>query len=228
MLSFPPDGRLRDFQDFILKVYGVPDDRLFSIWDLVSNQERFATRALKGIRKGDYEKIKYNLLIAFSWLMAVANRFHIDIEEEVWQRFPALCSYCGKRPCECKKIKPPRRLEVPHYEGRRPKTISGYQSMFNDIYPPQGRTAADAGVHLAEEMGEASEAIHSYLGEHKEDQFAKLQMELADLVSCIFGVANSVKIEVAKELALIFNNNCHICHEAPCVCSFSSVAKFKS
>lgn len=100
--------------------------------------------------------------------------------------------------------------------------------MFAKIYPPAGRSLADAGVHLAEETGEISEKICAYLGEHKNKQFEEIKNELADWISCFFGVANSAKIDMAKELTKFYKNNCHICHKAPCVCNFSFVAKFKS
>jgi hypothetical protein len=96
-VKFEALGSLRDFQTFIGGVYALPDDRLYSIWDLLTQQQRFTMRALKGIRKGNQEKIKLNLLIAFSWLMAIANRLHLDLDAETWQRFPALCPPSGLR-----------------------------------------------------------------------------------------------------------------------------------
>ena len=111
---------------------------------------------------------------------------------------------------------------------KRPHGLAAFQKMFAEIYPPKGRTPADAGVHLAEEMGEVSEAVHNYLGQHLQKQFQGVRVELADLVSCIFGVANSFNIDVAKELETMYSKNCHVCHEAPCVCSFSEVAALES
>ena len=49
---------LTQFQNLIGDIYAVPDDRQFSIFDLLANQERFAMRALKGIRKKDLKKLK--------------------------------------------------------------------------------------------------------------------------------------------------------------------------
>ncbi len=216
------------FQKFIENVYALPDDRLYSIWDILTQQQRFTMRALKGIRKGSVEKLKLNLLIAFSWLMAASNRMHINLEEEVWKRFPYLCSYCGSAPCECKKIKPKSRPKLVIDESKSPASLAGVQEMFESIYPSSTRTLADAGVHLAEEMGEVSEAIHNYLGEHRGEQFDEIALEMADFVSCVMGVANSAKIDMADELALMYSNNCHICHQAPCICTFAAVATLKT
>lgn|SRR3989344_1254531 len=219
---------IEEFQSFIRNVYETPDDRLFSLSNLLSNQGRFTMRALKGIRKKDKNKLILNLMLSFSWLMAVANRLHIDVEPALWNRFPYLCSYCGKKPCVCKKIKTIKRINVVGDNSLKPKTIKEYQKMFSQIYPPKGRSLPDSGVHLAEETGEVSEIIHFFMGEHRPAQFHEITDEIADWVSCMYGVANSGEIDVLKELSKMYHNNCHICHKAPCTCKFTYVAKFKS
>lgn len=228
MYQFKKTGTLGEFQEFISDVYSLPDDRIYSIWDLLTQQQRFTMRAIKGIRKENVEKLKTNLLISVSWVMAICNRLHIDIEDEVWKRFPMLCSYCGKKPCVCKSVKQNKRVRVRVDNTLRPHTLSAFQKMFDEIYPASSRTLADAGVHLAEEMGEVSEAIHNYLGQHLQKQFDEVKLEISDYISCAFGVANSANVDVAKELSLMFQKNCHVCHEAPCVCSFTKVASLKS
>lgn len=220
---------LPEFQNLINKIYSLPDDRLFSLWDLVSNQERFTMRALKGIRKDDTKKLTLNILVSFSWLMAIGNRLHIDVEKVIWERFSGTCSYCRKAPCICRKNKNIKRVKSNKSKSfSKPKTFEDFQNMFRMIYPPDKRTLPEVGVHLAEEMGELSEAIHIFLGEHRAKEFKDIEDEIADYVSCIFGVANSSNINVSKELFIMYKNNCHVCHKAPCVCNFSSVAKYKS
>jgi len=228
MPSFHKNKSLGEFQEFIGEVYSLPDDRLYSIWDLLTQQQRFTMRALKGIRKGDDKKLKLNLLVAFSWLMAIANRLHINLEEDVWKRFPAMCSYCGNQTCMCKKEKPSSRKKVEVDNSLKPKALADIQNMFATIYPAVDRTLADAGVHLAEEMGEVSEAIHNFLGQHIQEQFDEIELEMSDYVSCMFGVANSAGIDVASELEDMFSNNCHVCHQSPCICSFTSVVSLKT
>jgi NTP pyrophosphatase (non-canonical NTP hydrolase) len=228
MASFSKNSSLAEFQEFINTIYSVPDDRLFSVSDLISNQERFTMRALKGIRKNDMKKVKLNLLIALSWLMAIANRFHISLDDSVWKRFPMFCSYCGSKPCICKKIKPAKRAKIQRNNDLKPQTLSDFQQMFSEIYPPTARTLDEAGVHLAEEVGELSEAVHFFLGEHSKIVFQNVIEEMADYVSCVFGVANSAKINLAKELADMYHFNCHVCHKSPCTCSFSFVSRIKS
>lgn len=212
-----------DFQAFNQEVYGPADDRMYSIEDMLAHTHRFAMRALKGVRKGDKEKIRINLLVSLSFLFAIANRMHIDLEDELWARFPMQCSYCAHAPCACKKIKPSVRPRLKVDSTLRPHTIREFQTMFNSIYPASRRTHAEAGMHLAEEIGEVAEALHGYLGQHQQKQFEAIRHEIADCVSCMFGLATSAKIDVAVELATLFKNNCHVCHKAPCICTFGTI-----
>jgi NTP pyrophosphatase (non-canonical NTP hydrolase) len=228
MASVKEDATIKEYQNFIKEVYGLPNDRFFSSWDMLSNVERFTMRGLKGIRMGNREKTKINLLIALSWFTSLMNQLHIDIENEVWQRFPYLCSYCGACPCVCKEKRIESRQKVFIDDNKRPKTLEEFQNMFNAIYPPKARTIEHAGVHLAEELGEFSEAMLAYRGGHKEEDFENIELEAADLFSCFMGVFNSLGISVAKELSNKFSNNCHVCHNIPCTCSFIDITKFKS
>jgi NTP pyrophosphatase (non-canonical NTP hydrolase) len=228
MASFKKNQSITQFQTFNRTVYALPDDRMYSIWDLLTQTQRFLTRALKGIRKEDRKKLEINLLISFSFLTAIASRLHLDIEDILWRRFPYLCSYCGKTPCVCKKLHPKARQKIKINNKLRPRTLAAFQKMFGEVYPSAGRTLPDSGIHLAEEMGEVTEAIHNFLGQHKPEQFEGIALEIADCVSCIFGVANSAGIDVAKGLARLFKNNCHVCHKAPCACGFAVIAQART
>ena len=228
MASLKNDTTIKKYQQFIKEVYGLNNDRFFSLWDMLSNIERFSMRGLKGIRKEDKEKTKINLLIAMSWFMSLMNRLHIDIEKETWQRFPYLCSYCAACPCECKDKKIETRQEVIINDSKKPNNLNAFQIMFNKIYPAKNRSLDHAGVHLAEEIGEFSESILTYRGAHKEEDFTGVKLEAADVVSCILGVYNSLNIDIAEELATLFSNNCHVCHKKPCSCSFTDITSFSS
>lgn len=228
MASVKEDITLKEYQSFVKEVYGLPNDRCFNTWDMISNMERFIMRGLKGIRKGDKEKIKINVLIAMSWFMSIMNQLHIDIEDEVWKRFPYLCSYCASCPCSCGEKKIETRQSVPIDESKRPKTMGDFQQMLERIYPPEKRTLDHAGVHMAEEVGEFSEAMLTFRGRHREGDFKNVKLEAADLFTNILGVFNSLNMSAAKELSLLFHENCHICHNAPCICDFKYITDFKS
>jgi NTP pyrophosphatase (non-canonical NTP hydrolase) len=228
MASITPSTTIKQYREFTDYVYGIPNQRDFELSDMLSNIERFAMRSLKGIRKNDLERTKYNLLIALSWFVSALNRLHIDLELIVWNRFPYLCSYCGSCPCACKEKKIQTRQKINIDEFKKPESLEEYQTMFEKIYPSSTRTLDHAGVHLAEELGEFSEAILAYKGEHKDGYFDDVILEAADVFSCMTGIFNSMKINVAGELSQIYQNNCHVCHQAPCACDYNSVIKFIS
>ena len=109
-----------------------------------------------------------------------------------------------------------------------PVSMADFQKMFSEIYPNSGRTLLSGGVHLAEEMGEIGEAIHNFLGQHKGNQLDQVALEIADYISCYFSLANSARIDIAKELEKKYFNNCHACHKEPCVCTFNFVSLLKT
>src|SRR3989344_5166960 len=190
---------------------------------MLANVQRFITRSLKGIREGDNEKTKLNLMVSLSWFMSILNRLHIDIENEVWKRFSYFCSYCASCPCVCKAQKIQTRQPITINEQKRPKTIADFQKMFGQIYPASQRTLDHAGVHLVEEMGEVAEAILNYRGNHNDQDFKAVILESADLISCAMGVFNSLGVDLVRDLSVVFANNCHECKQAPCMCSFAHI-----
>jgi len=228
MPSIDENSTLRQFQDFVEEVYSLPNDRHYSMGDMLSNYSRFNMRALKGIRKNDLEKAKANLLITLSWFCSIMNRLHIDLANEVWSNFPYKCTYCNSCPCICKEEKSDTRQSVQADSNKRPSTIREFQEMFQQIYPAEKRTLEHAAVHLAEELGEFSEAILVFRGSHGDDHFRGIAMEAADIFSCAMGVFNSLGVDVQKELSRIFSENCHVCKKAPCECTFDYVMNFRS
>ncbi len=228
MTAVKANTTIKEFQDFVLQVYGASNDRDFNTPDMLTNMQRFTMRGIKGIRKNDVGKVGLNLLIAQSWFVSLMNRFHINLQEAVWKRFPYVCSYCANCPCVCKIQKIKTRKKIAPNRAKEPKTLQAFQQMFLSIYPPNTRTIEHAGIHLAEELGELSEAVWAYQGARDQKAFTGIVSEAADFFSCSMGVFNSFDISLAKELALLFPNNCHVCHKAPCECPYSFIATFKS
>ncbi len=228
MSSIAQDTALKDYQKFTKEVYEMPNERHFSVHDMLINIQRFTMRGLKGVRKDDVKKSKINFLIALSWFISFLNRLHIDLENEVWSRFPYCCSYCTTCPCSCNEFKIMVRKQISAPDARKPKSLEGFQLMFNEIYPASKRTLEHSAVHLAEELGELSEAILIYLGTHKDKDFEKVKNESADFFSCLVGAFNSLDINISKELSFMFADGCHECKKTPCECDFEKIATFKS
>jgi NTP pyrophosphatase (non-canonical NTP hydrolase) len=229
MASISEDTTIKELQAFINEVYGLPNDRHFELSEMLNNIQRFAMRGIKGIRKNNVERTKKNLIISFSWLLSTLNRLHINLEEETWKRFPYLCSYCGAMPCECKDKKVQKRVYITDIDdSKRPKTLNEFQKMFNDIYPSSTRTLEHAGVHLAEEIGEFSEALMAYRNEKEDSDFKRILVEAADYFSCLVGVFNSLNVDLASEIADLYSDNCHECHNSPCSCDYSYIKNYKT
>jgi hypothetical protein len=168
MASVKVTTSIPEYQNFVQQVYGLPNMRNYSVGNLLTNMERFTMRGLKGIRKNDREKTKINLLISLSWLVSIMNHLHIEIENEIWNRFPYLCSYCGTCPCTCKENKVKKRQEIKNrVRVLKPRTLEDFQTMFKRIYPTETRSLAHAGIHLAEELGEFSESVLTFRGNIK-------------------------------------------------------------
>jgi len=228
MSSLNQKSTVPEYQEFVKVVYGLNNDRYFTTPDILTQVQRFCMRGLKGIRKGEKKKTTLNFLIGLCWFMSLMNQFHINLGEATSKRFPNVCSYCGNRPCSCKKEKLQVRKNIIAENTKASRTIAEFQAMFAEIYPPGSRTLEHAGIHLAEEMGELAEAVLAYRGERNEEDFEKISEESADFLSCLFGVCNSWDIDLAKELAVMFSENCHACKKAPCECSFQFITGFES
>lgn len=219
---------LSDYQKLVNTIYGPNNSRYFTVDDMLTNINRFAMRSLKGIRKNDVEKIKINTVISLSWFTSLMNQLEIDLGNEVWHRFPYLCSYCGECPCVCKTKKVKKRTEIKVNEKTRPKNIHDLQVMFNEIYPTKSRTLEHAGIHLAEEVGELSEAVLKFRGLHTKEALDDVRLEAADLFSCFMGVCNSINFDYEKELSSLFSHGCHACHKTPCACEYDFIISYKS
>ena len=219
---------LDDLQEITRIIYGEPNDRFFNTWEIMANQEKFMMRAIKGIRKNNLEKIRKNLVITTGWYISLLNRLHINLAQIVWQRFPRLCSYCGSSPCNCKITKPKTRAKIEIKNCRQPRTLKEYQTMFNEIYPAKTRNLEHAGIHLAEEDGELSEAVQSFHGSHDCKYFGHIIEEAADYFSCLMGIFNSTNLDFETEMMNFYTKNCHSCHKVPCVCNFKAISDFKS
>ena len=163
--------------------------------------------------------LKFNLLVAAAWLFALCSRLHIDLEEQLWQRYPYYCPYCGQLPCNCKDWKGPRAKPIPPVKNK-PETLAAMQQMLEEIYPAENRTLEHAGVHWAEELGELSEAWHLFEGTHKKKYFKQIEIETADYFTRFLTVANSTGFNFAEEFYKLIPGKCHVCGEKVCVCNF--------
>ncbi len=217
------NSSLAEFQANNSKLYLVVNDRNYSIDEMFARLLRHVTHILKAVRKAeqgeriDPEYVEYHLCMAFSWTLALLNRFHIDLSKDMWVKFPGLCPYCLSAPCCCKQRPKKRKKLTGKSRGKRPVRLRDWQKMFAEIYP---NVVLISAIHLAEEAGEVDEALHAHSATHQEEMFDKAVEELIDVVTNIFAVANCRGIDLADRMTRYFSKNCPGCRHSPCGCGY--------
>lgn len=206
------------------EIYGLVNRRRLELRDLQINMGRFWGRCLKNIRKQDAPGATMNLSLVLGWFLSIINDQGVDLEEAVWLKFPAKCSYCRRKVCRCQPGKKAERHYPAGDRRKKPRTLAGWQRMFAKLYPPRKRTLDSAASHLTEEMEESKESFFQYRDLYTEKSWLKVEEEAADVFSCVMGVANSLSIDLAAKYSMLFFNGCHQCNESPCVCSFHDLS----
>jgi len=208
---------LRGLQGINELIYRQVNDRDYDPADMIQRIHRYATQILKCERKERIDHIGHYVAMGLSWSLALANRLHIDVQKELWTRFPGVCPYCSSAPCSC-KVRREDRAQEPQSDIPEPSNSFGFQVMLHGIYPMN--TLNDSAKHLSEEVGELSEAFHFYRGKHGGGQFEEIVTELIDVITNLFAVASSVKIDLSREFQHAFEDGCYRCHLTPCQCGF--------
>ncbi len=214
---------LRQFQELNRNIYGIVNDQSYGTSELLFCLQRHITQVLKAVRKGKPADIPYRLCMALSYSLALCNRFHIDLAENMWECFPGYCPYCGGTPCNCKERAEARLpMTILSHPSSKPLALYEWQAMFGRIYQ---NPVQDSAMHLAEEAGEVAEAMRSYAATHSAPWFQKIVEELVDLVTNLFGVANGLKLDLASLMVCYFANGCPKCCRMLCGCDYITVDK---
>jgi NTP pyrophosphatase (non-canonical NTP hydrolase) len=143
---------------------------------------------------------------ALGWYFPLMAKFRIrSVEELVFRKFPYACPYCRRAPHEdtpCKLVRGTkstvdhnelRRLYTVNRE-RKPRSLNGWQQMFQEIYPRSTTDAGRSTIGLLEELGELAEAIRVY------DQHPMYLLgEAADTFSYLMRIANEHQIQIAMD-----------------------------
>ncbi|WP_457751648.1 MazG nucleotide pyrophosphohydrolase domain-containing protein [Thermococcus sp.] len=94
--------KIREFQEMIRDIYFHKDskrgvDKTF-LWFVEEVGE-----LSEAIRKNDREVMEEEFADVLAWLASLANLLGIDLEEAAKKKYPDVCPYCGKKPCECEE-----------------------------------------------------------------------------------------------------------------------------
>lgn len=213
----PPTLSLSGFQGLNNEIYIIQNNRYYGTKEIAFRMLKYAGRLHKQARRNDTVRSSYCLCMALSWLLALANRLHINLETEIVERYPNVCPKCASRPCSCgdttvitrgmdSKNLPP------------PSTLKQFQLMFMVIYP--NNTLRDSAGHLMEEVAEVCEALDHFIGTHELRLFGEVVTEMVDVFAHLCAVANCANIEIHDEMVNIFSNGCPSCFRVPCDCGF--------
>jgi NTP pyrophosphatase (non-canonical NTP hydrolase) len=140
---------------------------------------------------------------ALGWYFPLMAKCRVrSVEELVFRKFPYACPYCRLAPHEdgpCKLVKGTkstvdhgklRQLSISNRE-RKPRSLNGWQKMFQDIYPRSTTDAGRSTIGLLEELGELAEALRVY------DQHPMYLLgEAADTFSYLMGIANEHQLQL--------------------------------
>jgi NTP pyrophosphatase (non-canonical NTP hydrolase) len=148
----------------------------------------------------------------------------------LWHRYPRTCHLCFARrnkggprtkgrllkPCDCSEQGPDsrdkesKRLDSRDLRGfseatasQKPKTIDDWQGMFAAIFDVPSLSPKDIGLHLMEELGEASDALVRMYSYTKRDfrageldwRQARLEGQLADVFSWLYTLVEKLNID---------------------------------
>ncbi len=93
---------IREFQNMIREIYfhkdskrGVGKTFLWFIEEVGELSE--------AMRKGDRKGMEEEFADVLAWLSSLANLLGVDLEEAAKKKYPCVCPYCGKKPCECEE-----------------------------------------------------------------------------------------------------------------------------
>lgn len=197
------------------QIYAIPDDRLYSVLDLLYYNQHFFFKYQKSAQKA---KIDIDaLIVSLEWFLALINRYHLDLEAASWKRYPFKCPFCMDIPCSCQTD-----AKIAQKTGRppigKPATINDWQKMLEKIYPADNIDDLHRD-HLSC-CDDLNHRIRLFMSEKEKCHFENIERLSADYFIAYLRLANVLKIDLAKEINQLFKRGCYVCHQSPCICNF--------
>jgi hypothetical protein len=199
-------------------IYQIPDDRLYSIEDILYNHQKFITNFAEEKNRGDLKQGRLNLMIALAWYFALMNRYHIDLESLLWKRYSYKCPFCLDIPCICKEGKKSATQKTGRPSSRKPGNISKWQAMVQKIYPDEIIDHSYIKLHLVFDRIDAS--LRLFMREKKKKQFHDIEIYSTDYFVMLLRIFNYYKCDIEAEHHKMFSRGCYVCHEVPCQCNY--------
>ncbi|WP_010478341.1 MazG nucleotide pyrophosphohydrolase domain-containing protein [Thermococcus zilligii] len=93
---------IKEFQEMIKEIYLHKDSRRGVEKTFLWFVEEVGELS-EAIRKHDREAMEEEFADVLAWLASLANLLGINLEEAAKRKYPSVCPYCGKNPCECEE-----------------------------------------------------------------------------------------------------------------------------
>ncbi len=172
---------------------------------------------------------------SIAWWLALCGKVGIrDVEELLWDKFPAVCPYCLQKKClgeDCGEVK--SRVGGPNWEelarigdgAKKARRVSEWQQMFAGIYPASpGEDPGAVFGRLTEELGELAEALRvlpaepGYFLSEAADVFAWL-MHVQNRREADQGVPRAERGKALElDMAAAYPGGCGDCGQSLCAC----------
>lgn len=205
-------------------IYGKQNRKNYSEpWRIIFRIMAYLGMVHKTVRREKTLTLSHHLCMGFSWSLALANNLQIDLETEVWKKFPGVCPYCGLLPCSpsCNtKERPADRIHGIAIQESQQKTFRELQTMLREIYP--NNVAKSSAGHMLEELCEVAQAIDHWKGRHEDQLFQRIVTESVDVLTHLCAVASCNDLDLAEDMGKIFGNGCPRCRHLECDCQFTT------
>lgn len=154
-------------------------------------------------RKGTVEKDKQQHMTALlATTFVLAKLLKIDLFSALWEKFPAVCTYCREEQCPCAflSVKPDRdEAALAHFRAqhnRCPTTIRGWQKLMRRIYGPANEELSQIEVwmRVVEEVWEMSVELEAA-------NYAGVSDELSDVFAWTLGLCTKLGLDAEELLA---------------------------
>ena len=244
--NFTPNQNLNNWVVLLHGLYGSTQNYSKSTYEIHTHLTEvcgvFGKHLLK---KNDTEAAISFLPKMFAWGVALLKAVHpeeTDLEGIILRKFPNLCPYCGKSPCNCwngeKPTLDPERLRSDFYRNAPSmrRSANDFQMMFGNIYgeswgdinSKEGRSKLF--TRMFEELAEIAEAIRFYhlYPENFENELADFFAWWFGLVSCFSDESGRGKLLVEDILWAAYPGHCQFCNLNSCFCRPGPVRELMS
>ncbi len=205
-------------QDTILDIYGIPDDRLYNVEDILFYGKKFLLEYLKSFQDQDEKTIYKNLVISLAWFLALTNRYHLDLEKMTWKRYSYKCPFCGSIPCICRAEEGIKTVKTGRPGSMKPKNLGKWQEMISKIYPNE--ITGDLNLLLIRRNDNLHYFYRKFLREKEKKYFNEIEKGTSDFFVIFLRVYNSLARDLADDFLWLFQDGCYICHKTPCECNY--------